>query len=328
MEKYNKEEQLELIYSIYEQEVDDLTITKNLRRLVQESVTAKDFVISFLLDKKDRKKLGLFLLNEEEFSTLSAPPKDKSACKWTKTELDYYNIQILNCSDESEIIAMKDVDVQAKTFIEKYGNTSLPSLYLKNIIEMDEFERLCYLAIKESKVEARIDTLFYHFLRAILPQKLFQILNHHAFDLIVNKIEKSTIPDLSVLFIPKLIRGVIVCEDKALEAEGLNLKNAEAQVIAEAIAVAQQERWPKDCPVFFFRIIGQGVTIYKAIFSQIFLNCVRNGLKGIASTIVKKLYRKDDFNNEGYNLIDPKDRKKLSEIIYSIGVEINEFKWN
>ena len=103
------------------------------------------------------------------------------------------------------------------------------------------------------------------------------------------------------------------------EFSNCDIENAEAQAIAEGISVCQQKNWKPEWPIFIFRFIGLRIIIYKAIFSNIFLEKIRKGHKGMEITNVEKYFVTDDFMREGLYLMNPLHREKFVLILASLG---------
>lgn len=80
--------------------------------------------------------------------------------------------------------------------------------------------------------------------------------------------KKMATADVIAVLFPQLYVGMVVVEDKPHDYSRSELQwdNAEAQTIAEAIAVMQQKHWPVEMPVFAMRVLGTFVTIYKLNF--------------------------------------------------------------
>ena len=118
---------------------------------------------------------------------------------------------------------------------------------------------------------------------------------------------------------------MLCCEDKPGNLTEKEKEDAEAQVIAEGIAVCQQEHWKVGCPIFLLRCVSLRLTIYKAIFEERIVKLVSEGHKGLDATKVEKYYYEDEHHREGLNLMNPSEREKAVTILCSIE---NYFKNN
>ena len=305
----------------------DLQKGRALRRLVRSKKADSDEMIFNYLCQKWIKVLPFFLEEEEATNVFQkkAPP-GRSASYWTKNEeLDFYGIRFVMIENWEFMIKKTPLSEKAKRFIEETSAFSEASfaIKLKDVGKQkwNLFMKKCYLAHLYNNCEVKIDDLLQCFFEQIMDEKFFLITMQQKFELRVNNYDGEAKADICVLYCPKEIAGVIVSEDKL--SEGTNENEGEAQAIAEAIAVSQQQKWPNEKPVFFFRTRGFYVTFYAGIFDRNFCQLVREGKYAIVPTEVSK-YAPGIGNNKGINLLNHEERLVLAEILCSLEAYISE----
>lgn len=119
-------------------------------------------------------------------------------------------------------------------------------------------------------------------------EKEFQIKPEQPFNLNVCGDKRQAIPDFSLSGLgdsEAKFKGLLVVEDKTDKSQG----DGEAQMIAEGIAVTQQEIWKTEWPLFMILCKGTKLSLYKANFSKRLLDNVREGYDCAQKTIVQKL---------------------------------------
>ena len=116
-----------------------------------------------------------------------------------------------------------------------------------------------------------------------------------------------------------MLYGIMIYEDKNNRISPSERENAEAQSIAEAIGISQQEEWPKSLPVYFFRCCGSAISSYMCTFNEDFLSSVANGHRRTTPHVVYKFAPKTKFQEyEGLDLMVPADRKELALFLCAI----------
>ena len=252
------------------------------------------------------------------------PPHSPS--NWSGKELKFYKIETERCTNIDEFIVLENMDQHAKDFVEKYKDLSYLDMGFKKAVKesMDDFTRPLYFVFTQMKIESHVDNLMSILFKGVLPPEHFYVFYHYPFSFQIGGDETKSIPDLAVFYVPKELIGVIVVEDKAQGAKDLKPEDAEAQAIAEAIAVCQQENWIENYPIYFIRSIGYNLTFYKAIFSKEFLEDVKLGNERKTITKVRKLFKDDGLNSDGYSLLHPKEREQICQAIYSIAIGIQK----
>ena len=251
---------------------------------------------------------------DEEIKDLLKKGESNPASKWTDKELKYYNIEPRIQKDISKIIPLKNLTQRAKDFLEKnkelkhgFDGVSVEDMMLNS----NDFQQKCYWALVFENEKSRVDRLMEELLENILDEKVFSVIGQHRLKLRIKNITHPATADCIVYLLPLNQFGVICIED--------NPGKSEAEAIADAIAVAQQEDWIKDCPIFILRSKGLRISIYKAIFSENLLEAVRKGHPSIMDvTYVEKFAPKDELHRKGLDLLDPSQREQIVLILCSI----------
>lgn len=88
-------------------------------------------------------------------------------------------------------------------------------------------------------------------------------------------------------------------------------------MIAEGIAVAQQNNWKCEWPVYMVLCRGLDIEFYKAYFSKIFLDNVREGYDCVEKTSIYKLDSPLDIMQELNTIL---------RIFHSVNEEFKERK--
>jgi hypothetical protein len=95
---------------------------------------------------------------------------------------------------------------------------------------------------KSPSVESCVDDA----VRELLQQTLgnnFLVKTRYDMTLSMSNGSTKATADVLAIFIPKLYMGVIIVDDKPHETNEQH-SDAEAQMVAEALAIVQQKRWP------------------------------------------------------------------------------------
>ena len=143
----------------------------------------------------------------------------------------------------------------------------------------------------------------------------------------VNNANKYATPDLAVIFFPDIYVGVIIVEDKPKDrAVTIDQQdNAEAQMIAEGIAVSQQDNWPKDMLVFMLRVLSTKISIYKALFTTKFLQSIETGKRRTKPTIVLRAAPVDLLRGiPGYDIARLSEKTEVTKLICNIAMHISD----
>lgn len=178
-------------------------------------------------------------------------------------------------------------------------------------------------------MESCVDNMFQKLMENIMDTSEFLITQRYDMDLYISNVKRKATADIVAILFEKLYVGVIVVEDRPRDASRTPSQwdNAEAQLVAEAIAIAQQERWPEKAPIFMFRVTDIFVSVYKAIFSNELITSVKTGTRRSTPFSVLRYSPKDPLfsgSMPGCNLLRPADRELVTKMLNSMSIEIKE----
>jgi len=328
MDLINKEKTLQSICSL---NIDAAKIAMQLKNLVGNFITDKD-ILFFLTSDSTYNNILQEFAGIADIKKRIVPPAS-SGSDWTnERELAYYCIVIQDINDIGEICEIKDFSKEAFCFIDKNKNFN-PSVILSSKITRElmqqfnnDFQRSVVFVISNPAQESCVDCMMESYLRNILPESDFFIQVRYTMRLRVNNVNKNATPDVAIILFPDIYVGVIVVEDKS-KYRGITANqqdNAEAQMIAEGIAVAQQTNWPTNMPVFMLRVISTKISVYKATFTRDFLQSVETGKRRTKPTVVLRSAPLDLLKGiPGYDLAKSSDRSDVTQIICSIAMFIS-----
>jgi hypothetical protein len=324
-------DKIKVIRSICEIKVDPVNIAIKLRSILGDDINDKD--ILFFLTSDD--KYGLIL---QEYASIigdsrkrRAPPAS-SGNEWSNRELSYYSIHVREVENISDICNIREVPNKAACFLNENQEFD-PSIITSTRITRDvlrkfhnDFQRSVVFVMTDPKHESFVDCMVETYLRNILPQDNFFVQMRYTMKLRVHNSVKYATPDLAVILYPEMRVGVIIVEDKSKDRAGTTMQqdNTEAQIIAEAIAVAQQDNWPQNMPVFMLRVLSTSISIYRAMFTTDFIQSVERGNRRIEPTVVLRSAPTGLLMGiPGYDIAKLSDRKEVTQIICSIATYIS-----
>ena len=127
------------------------------------------------------------------------------------------------------------------------------------------------------------------FLSDILSDRFF-VKTRYDMQLTISLRKRKATADVIVVLFPQLYIGIVVVEDKPHDTSKSNnyWDNAEAQAVAEGIAVMQQKQWPKDLPVFAVRVLETCMTIYKLSFDKALIEDIEKGIRRNTPYIIER----------------------------------------
>lgn len=305
----------------------DIKIAKSLKMLIDFNHDDAETITNYLSSNLPSVVPYFLELLEEKTHKIKAPP-GRSALNWTFRELMYYGIEITEeLSWYPKIAKRSELTTKAKKFLEEtnfFNEFVMKSTQFKELGQKkwNIFLNKCYFSYLRDNEEPKIDDILETFCEQIMDLEYFGITPQENFPLKVNNYKGEARVDICVYYYALELPGVIIGEDKIVPGNSLN--EGEAQVIAQAIAVSQQNDWPNLRPVYFFKVRGFELFFYKAIFDKSFCEKIVKGAKAIVTNEVWKYPKR--FGGKGLNLLHPWDRKDLAEILCSIEKEIIEFK--
>ena len=319
------EEARKIIYGVIgSKNLDNVQKALQFKKFVSEEIISKKEALLILSEKNEYSEVFNFFLLEDYSNIIEKKPLSQSASNWGINEKSYYNIVICPIKDPTHLIEEKFLKMplfeNASKFLEKNKNFSekdCTEIITEVYSEMNSFQRKCINYFQDQRLEARTDGAILKYLEEITNEKYFSIELQIPFDLLIGKLTKVAKPDLVFVYSIKVLYGPIVIEDKNVMITKEEREEAEMQLIAEAIAIAQQDKWPKNIPIYILRCIGLYISIYRAHFDENFLFSVENGLQVMKPTEVLK-YAPKNRSVEGLYLLNPKDRALLTQILNGI----------
>ena len=137
--------------------------------------------------------------------------------------------------------------------------------------------------------ESSVDDMVKTFLSDILSDRSF-VKTRYDMQLTISLRKREATADVIVVLFPQLYIGIVVVEDKPHDTSKSNnyWDNAEAQAVAEGIAVMQQKQWPKDLPVFAVRVLETCMTIYKLSFDKALIEDIEKGIRRNTPYIIER----------------------------------------
>ncbi|KXN73245.1 hypothetical protein CONCODRAFT_167604 [Conidiobolus coronatus NRRL 28638] len=323
---YNMNKESELV-AILELRVEDLIKAQTLRSLVVAGELEESFVIKNLITRHEKIVLELFVCTDEYDVKVRKMPA-ASGSSWDDKTLRYYKVEFEDVDQPEKIIPQKALPVatsKAELFL-NCNKDLTPATFADQEVEISlantPFKKhIMFLTHNPSK-ESCVDDVFKSFLSSILDDS-FLIKTHYDMNLQVSKTKKKATADIVVVHFPSLTIGVVVIEDKSRDASRKNSDwtEAEAQLIAEGISVAQQKRWPENMPVFMILVLDTYVSIYRALFTSEFLNSVKIGIKRNRPFVVTRYAPTSTIfegQRPGCNLLKHADREIIVRLLIAI----------
>ena len=303
---------------------------KSIYKLVSGNVISDTDVVNFLC-QHNLKAVA------ECFYTIDEPhiPRKRvsvaSGSDWNTTHLDYFNI-LFEDIDEGAICQTCDISQAAADFL-TYNADLTPRSFvgikgdeLANAAKTDFQRKVMFVLLNPSK-ESCIDVMMQTFLENILGNR-FLVEQRYKMRLTVSNAIREATADLVAVLFPQFLIGVIVVENKLDATSDTDTQQAlaEAQMISEGIAVAQQAQWCPSTPVFMLLVMRTNICVYKADFTDEFLRAVRLGTRRMLPFAIKRYAPPPSVAigrpRPGLDIVDPYDREKLVKIIHSISVSI------
>jgi hypothetical protein len=313
--------------------IDDSRKSSAMRTLVTENILVESDVIQFLIRQQCTNILEIFLSADHAAKRRYIPVSSGSG--WTDAELSYYNVVFEDVRAEDIVNTTVVLSDKAANFVESNRDFTLAKLADKKGIEQvklatTEFQRCIILVINNPSMESCVDNMFQKFMESVMDTEEFLITQRYDMDFYISNVRRKATADIVAILFYKLYVGVIVVEDKSTDSSRTSSQcdNAEAQLTAEAIAIAQQDRWPVDTPIFMFRVMGVFVSVYKAKFTREFVTSVKTGTRRALPLSVLRYSPKDPVfsgNTPGCNLLYPADRELLVMMLNSMSIEIKGY---
>ena len=322
---------MEAINAIILSNIDITTKSKSLVSVVKERKNLLTSTIQLLIDNRCTELLETFLTDYEHF-----PKKRRtsiqavSGYEWTHEQLDYFMICFTDTEQSNILCEHYELTSKANRFMNSNMNLTPKTVALgltkESASDADtEFKRDTLFVVNVPSNESSVDDMMKTFLSEILSDR-FLVKTRYDMPLEISSKKKMATADVIAVLFPQLYVGMVVVEDKPHDYSRSELQwdNAEAQTIAEAIAVMQQKHWPVEMPVFAMRVLGTFVTIYKLNFDSGFIHSVRKGAKRDEPFAVLRFLPDTIIPGQkpGWNLLDPMSRNTLINAVNDISLNI------
>jgi hypothetical protein len=306
---------------------DDAKI-KYFIRLSQQHPELYEPIIKLLIENEHENLLALFL--EADYTEL--PTKRKiapatSVSGWTAEQLEDFCIEFKDTAKISDICPVSEINTNAKKILDENkdidGPFSLTNESQISTLMNTPFKGYLLYVQNSPSVESCVDDTIRELLQQTLGENFLVKTRYDMTLNMSNKLTKAT-ADLLAIFIPKLYMGVIIVEDKPQDTSETKNQhsNAEAQMVAEAVAIVQQERWPTDKPIFMLRVLGTNITFYKACFTRELISSIKTGSRRTKPFLITKHEHRDPFfpnKRPGYDILKKEEREIAVQIISNIG---------
>jgi hypothetical protein len=321
---------MERISKVLQLDIADSTKAKHLIILCKEHPELYESITDLLIDHQQNSLLSLFLTEYDDIGIKRKISKLRGS-KWTYEQLDYFKIDFQDTSNTEDICPTSQINEDAQRFL--HDNKDIDGYFelteesqISSVINTAFKGYLLYVQ-KSPSVESCVDDA----VRELLQQTLgnnFLVKTRYDMTLSMSNGSTKATADVLAIFIPKLYMGVIIVEDKPHETSKTNEQHsdAEAQMVAEALAIVQQKRWPLNKPIFMLRVLETNITFYKACFTNELISSVTKGQRRLDPFLITRLeYRNPLFTNDrpGYNVLKRKDREIIVSILSNIGYHIS-----
>lgn len=322
---------MERIKKVLELDIPDTTKAKHLIILCKEHPELYESITNLLIDCEQNSLITLFLSEYDDIEIKRKIHK-LSGSKWTYEQLDFFKIDFQDTSNLEDICPISQINDTAQQFLDE--NNDIDGYFdlteesqISNVINTSFKGYLLYVQ-KSPSVESCVDDAVRELLQKTLGSN-FLVKTRYDMTLSMSDGSTKATADVLAIFIPKLYMGVIIVEDKSHEMSKTNEQHsdAEAQMIAEALAIVQQKRWPLDKPIFMLRVLETNITFYKACFTNELISSVTRGQRRLSPFFVTRLeYRNPLFTNDrpGYNILKRKHREIIVNILSNIGNYITQ----
>jgi hypothetical protein len=308
---------MERISKVLQLDIADSTKAKHLIILCKEHPELYESITDLLIDRQQNSLLSLFLTEYDE-------SKEKlRRSKWTYEQLDYFKIDFQNTSNTEDICPTSQINENAQRFL--HDNKDIDGYF--ELTEESQISSVIntafkgYLLYVQKSPSSCVDDAVRELLQKTLGNN-FLVKTRYDMTLSMSNGSTKATADVLAIFIPKLYMGVIIVEDKTNEQHS----DAEAQMVAEALAIVQQKRWPLNKPIFMLRVLETNITFYKACFTNELISSVTKGQRRLDPFFITRLeYRNPLFTNDrpGYNVLKRKDREIIVSILSNIGYHIS-----
>lgn len=324
------EDELKFICSL---NINEYYKAKYIFKLVLNNRISDVNALNFLYKNNLRDVAECFCTIDESTLIPRKRANAASGSDWTLEHIDHFDIVFENV-DVGDICNTFTISKKAEKFLT--DNTSLTSRSfvgikgedLANAAKTDFQRKVMFVLLNPSK-ESCIDVMMQTFLESILGDR-FLVEQRYKMQLTVSNVIKEATADLVTILFPQFYIGVIVVENKQEAASDTENQQAyaEAQMIAEGIAVAQQDQWSPNIPIYMLLVMRTSISIYKANFTEEFIRSVKTGMRRISPFVVKRYAPSPSIAigkpRPGLDIVEPTDRDMLVKLIHNMSVSIEE----
>jgi hypothetical protein len=324
----NKEQNSQIL-AILNLSIPEINKARHFIKLCNENPELYELITSILIETKHEGVLSFFLT---EFDNITIKKKipSSSGSEWSSEHLSYFKIEFEEIYDPNEICEPSPITPFARKFME--DNNDINGAFAPETEE--EIERMTNTAFKgyllyvqkSPSIESCVDDMMRELLQQTLGPK-FLVKTRYEMELTMSRKTTKATPDVLAIFLPKLYMGIIIVEDKPHEKSksGKQHENAEAQMVAEGIAIVQQSirsrRLPADITIFMIRVLETNITFYRANFTEELITAVANGTHRLTPFSIKKLEHINPLfpaDRPGYNLLKRTERNNVVEMLNNI----------
>ena len=252
-----------------------------------------------------------------------------SGSEWTTDELRYFMITFRDTDTFDRVCKHFKLTIKAQKFIdmnEDLTRKNAASLTRESALFANtEFKKDMLFAVNVPSNESSIDDMIMTLLSDVMSDR-FLIKTRYDMKLHIANQYKKAIADVIAVLFPQLYVGLVVVEDKPHDTSRTEHQwdNAEAQTIAEAIAVMQQKQWPMNLPVYALRVLETFVTIYKLEYDKQLIADIRTGARRDTLYVVHRFLPETLISGQkpGWDLLDPTSRHTIVNAINDICISI------
>jgi hypothetical protein len=327
----SQNEQQETLDFICNLSIENRKKAKHIQRMILEETITNGYVIQYFSEKKLEDLAS-------EFYSLDDIKKRKlnvvSGSEWTEQELEYFKVVFFDTTNPKDICNIREnIGAKANTFLEINSALDEATFAVEESNmgsrAQNDFQRKIMLCILNPSKESCIDTMMQSFLENVLNDR-FCIEPRYKMPLQISNRKKEATADIVAILFPQTIVGLIIVEDKPEDSSNTEKQysDAESQMVAEAIAIAQQDYWNMENPIYMLRVLKTYITIYKAEFTKEFISCVKTGTTPTLPVTIIRLCPPPKLNigriRPGFNILNRQDRRELVKVISSVGNDITD----
>ena len=321
------DQELQFICSL---NINEHNIAKYIHKLVLSNKISDADAVEYLC-KNNLKGIAECFCTLDELKITKQKASVASGSDWAIEHLDHFSIVFedvgvdaicnrVKISNKANEFLTTNANLTSRSFVGIKGNE------LANAATNDFQRKVMFVLLNPSK-ESCVDVMVQSLLEGILDDR-FLVEQRYKMPLVVSNTKTEATADIVAILFPQFYIGVIVVENKPEATSDTNTQHAcaEAQMISEGIAVAQQDQWSPSIPVYMLLVMKTNISIYKADFTEEFIRSVKTGMRRVLPFVVKRYAPAPSIAigrpRPGLDLLESSDRKMLVELIHNISVMI------